>query len=409
MPSQMVPNSSDMLSTKNLTKFRDELYKGGVMKCYHQHCQKQLAAECTESSSNRCGGPPIAPVSPHPPVPAPPPVNGNSTAVTAQVYAKSIIEKLAKDSAQDERLVRDFVNVKVALVMQLRALFNWVFRVMGILHKHSTLEAHKDIAQPYHSVLLAHQRKRSRFDARGFICMKAFVIVDDLINHRSSKEGILEYLGVIYYSTGRELLRLAHNYRSWYPNLLVTLFQRVDDRLTEEMSTNKCQISDIVESLDGSLCRSIIQLHQRTLPLGVQLLRTRYLEKIEATWACYRDSQQEDIDRFGELWEWMAGRKLRLKLGIGEKTYPLPEQDRDYQHENLRHAMIVLAGSVESNEREEDLDQDIGQGLHPSCMSIRRVGPGEELRYHCSPGLGHAMLCIGKKSETNNIARVLFA
>ena len=401
MPSQMVPNCSDMFSTKDLTKFRDELYKGGVMECYHQRCQRQLAAECTESSSTRGGGPPTAPVSPH--APAPPPVDGNSTAVTAQVYAKSIIEKLAKDSAQDKRLVRDFVNVKFALVMQLRALFNWVSRVMGVLYENSTLWTHRDIARPYHTSLLVHQRKGSFYNARGFTCMKAFVIVDDLINHCSSKEGILEYLGVIYYSSGRELLRLARNYTSWYPTLLVTLFQRVDDRLREETSIGKCQISDILESLDGSLCRSIIQLHKRTLLLGVQQLRTHYLEKIEALWACYRDSQQEDIDRFGELWEWMAGRKLHLKLGSGEKTYLFPELDLDYQHDNLRHATTVLGESVESDGREEDLNQNIGRDLHPSGMSIRRVGPGEGLRFRYVPELGHAMLCISKKTETNGI------
>lgn len=403
MSSQMTPNRSDILSTKNLTKFRDELYKGGVIECYHQRCQRQVAAECTESSLIPCAGPPTAPESPHTPAPAPPPVIANSTTVTAQVYAKGIIEKLAKDSAQDKRLVREFVNVKFAFVMQLRALFNWAFHVMGVLYKLSTLQTHRDIARPYRSILLAYQRKRSLTDARGFICRKAFVIVRNLINHCSSKAGILEYLGVLYYSTGRELLRLAQNYRSWYPNLLVTLFQRVEDRLTEEMSTNECHLFDIVQSLDGSLCRSIIHLHQRTLLLGVQQPRTRYLEEIEAIWACYKDSHQEDIDGFGELWEWMAGRELHLKLGKGEMMYPFPDQDLGYQRKNLRHAMFVLGGSVESDGREEDLDQDIGQRLHPSGMSIRRVGPGEGLRYHCFPGLGHAMLCVGKKTETNDI------
>lgn len=401
MPSAIFPNTSDMFSTKELTKFRDELYKGGVMECYHQCCQRKLAAECTESSSSSCGGPSTAPISSH--APAPPPVDGNSTAVTAQVYAKSIIEKLAKDSAQDARLVRDFEDVKFAFVMQLRALFNWVSRLMACLYEHPTLETYRDITQRYHSLLLSVQKKGQVYNARGFVCMKAFVIVDNLINRRSSKEGTLEYLGVVYYSSGRELLRLAHNYRSWYPHLLVTLFQGVDDRLTKEKSIKNCQISDILESLDGSLCRSIIQLHERTLYVGAQLLRTRYLEKIEALWACYRDSRQEDIDRFGKLWEWMAGRKLHLGFGSWGKMYPFPDLDLDYKPENLRHAIAVLGGNVESEGREEDLDQDIGPGLHPSGMSIRRVGPGEGLRFRYFPECGHAMLCIGRKSETNDV------
>ena len=374
------------------------------MEFYHHRCQRQLAAECTESSLDRWRGSPTAQVSPHTPAPSSPPVNGNCTTATAQIYVKSIIEKLAKDSAQDERLARDFVNVKFALVMQLRVLFNLVFRLMGILHKDSTLETHRDIARAYHAKLVAYRRRKFIFDARGFICVKALVIVDDLINHLRSKEGVLEYLGVIYYFTGRELLRMAHDYISWYPNLLVTLSQRVDDRLTEEMSTNKCQISDIVESLNGSLYRSIIELQQRTLELGVQEFQTRYLEEIEATWASYKDLQQEDINRFGELWEWMAGRKLHLRLGIGEMSYPFPEQDLDYHHENLRHAMIAFGGSVESDGTEEDLDQDNRHGFRSSGMSIRRVGPGEELGYHCFPELGHAMLCIGKDTERNGIA-----
>ena len=403
MPSQTAPHCFDVLSTENFIELQDELYRRGLIECYHQRCQKQLAAECTESSLDRCRGSPTAPVSTHAPAPSSPLVNGNARTVTAQVYAKSIIEKLAKDSAQDERLVRDFINVKFALVMQLRVLFNWCLRLMGILHKDSTLETHKVIAHAYHSRLLAYQRKKYVFDARGFICMKALVIVDDLINHVSSKEDVLEHLGAIYYFTGRELLRMAHDYISWYPNLLVTLFQHIDDRLTEEMSTNKCQISDIMGSLDGSLYRSIIELHQRTLVLGVQELRTLYLEEIEATWACYKDLKQEDINRFGELWEWMSGRKLHLKLGAGETTYPFPEQDLDYHHENLRHAMIVFGGSVESDGREEDLDQDIGQVLQSSGISLRRVGPGDDVGYHYFPELGHAILCIGKKTETNGI------
>ncbi len=398
MPSQTAPDCFDVLSTENFIELQDELSKRGVMESYHQRCQRQIVAACTQSSLDRCRGPPTAPASPHTSAPSSPPVNGNCTAVAAQVYVKSIIEKLAKDSTQDETLVRDFVNVKFALVMQLRVLFNWAFRLMGILHKDSTLKTHKDIARAYHSKLVAYRRSKFTFDARGFICMKALVIVDDLINHLSSKEGVLEYLGVIYYFTGRELLRMAHDYISRYPSLLVTLCQRVDDRLTEEMSTNKCQLPDVIETLDESLWRSIIQLQQRSLVLGVQEFRTRYLKEIEATWACYKDLQQEDINRFGELWEWMAGRKLHLTLGLGETAYPFPEQDLDCHHENLRHAMIAFGGSVEPGRREDHLDQDIGQELHSSGVSIPRVGPGEELGYHHFPELGHAVLCIGKKA-----------
>ena len=404
MPPQTGPDCFDVLSRENFIELQDELYKRGVMESYHQRCQRQLAASRTKSSLDRCRGPPTAPASPHISAPSSPPVNGNCTAVAAQVYVNSIIEKLAKDSAQDERLVRDFVNVKFALVMQLRALFNWAFRLMGILHKDSTLKTHKDIARAYHSKVLAYRRSKFVFDARGFICMKALVIVDDLINHLTSKEDVLEYLGVIYYFTGRELLRRAHDYISWYPSLLVTLCQRVDDRLTEEMSTTKCELSDIIGSLDESLWRSIVQLQERSLALGVQEFRTRYLEDIEATWACYRDLQQEDIIRFGELWEWMAGRKLHLTLGLGEAAYPFPGQDLDYYHENLRRTMIASGGSVESDRTEDDLDQDIGQELRSSGISIRRVGPGEELGYHYFPEVGHAMLCIDKKIESNGIA-----
>ncbi len=403
MPSQTAPHCFDVLSTENFIEFQDELYKRGLMEYYHQRCQRQLAAECTESSLDRWRGFPTAQVSSHTSAPSSPPVNGNFTTTTAQVYVKCIIEKLAKDSAQDERLVKDFVNTKFALVMQLRVLFNWVSCLMGLLHKDSTLESHKDIARAYHSRLVAYRRRKFIFDARGFICVQALVIVDDLINHVSSKEGVLEYLGVIYSFTGRELLRMTHDSISSYPNLLGTLFQCVDDRLTEEMSTNKCQISDIIESLDGSHYRSIIELQQRTLVLGVQEFRTRYLEEIEATWACYKDLQQEDVNRFGELWEWMAGRKLHLRLGTEETTYPFPQQDLDYHHENLRHAMIAFGRSVESDGTEEDWDQDIRQGLRSSGTSIRRVGSGEELGYHYFPELGHAMLCIGKKAESNGI------
>ena len=403
MPSQTAPDCFDVLSTENFIELQDELYKRGVMESYHQRCQRQLVAACTQSSLDRCRGPPTAPASPHTSAPSSPPINGNRTAVAAQVYVKSIIEKLAKNSAQNERLVRDFVDVKFAYIMQLRVLFNWAFRLMGILHKDSTLKAHKDIARAYHSKLVAYRRSKFIFDARGFICMKALVIVDDLINHLSSKEGVLEYLGVIYYFTGRELLRMAHDYISRYPSLLVTLCQRVDDRLTAEMSTNKCQLPDIIESLDESLWRSIIQLQQRSLVLGVQEFRTRYLKEIEATWACYKDLQQEDINRFGELWEWMAGRKLHLTLGLGETAYPFPEQDLDCHHENLRHAMIAFGGSVEPGRRENHLDQDIGQELHSFGVSIPRVGPGEELGYHHFRN--SAMLCFvsAKKSESNGI------
>ena len=390
----MVPHCFDVLSTENFIKLQDELYKRGLMELYHQYSQGQLAA-------GSCRGPPPAPapVPPHTPTPSSPPVNGNCKTVAAQVYVKSIMEKLTRDSVQDERLVRDFVKVKFALVMQLRVLFNWVFRLMGILHKDSTMETQKDIASAYHSKLVAYRRRKFIFDARGFICMKALVIVDDLINHLSSKEGILEYLGVVYYFTGRELLRMAHDYITWYPNLLVTLFQRVDDRLTNEMRTNQCQISDIMESLDKPLYRSIVQLHQRTLSLRVQELRTRYLEEIEATWACYGDLQRGDIRKLGVLWEWMAGRKLQLTLGLGETAYPFPEQDLDCHHENFRYVKIAFAGSVESDRTEENLGGDIGQELHSSGMYIRRVGPGEELGYHYFPELGHAMLCIGKKNR----------
>ena len=47
----------------------------------------------------------------------------------------------------------------------------------------------------------------------------------------------------------------------------------------------------------------------------------------------------------------------------------------------------------------DDLVRDIGQELHSSGMSIRRVGSGEELDYHYIPELGHAMLCISKKTR----------
>ena len=357
---------------ENFIKLQDDLYKRGLMELYHHRFQ----------GPGSCPGPPpaLAPVSPHTPTPCSPPVDGNCRTVAAQVYVKSIMEKLTRDCVQDERLVRDFVKVKFALIMQLRVLFNWVFRLMGILYKDSTMETQKDIASAYHSRLLAYRRRKIIFDARGFICMKALVIVDDLINHLSSKESILEYLGVVYYFTGRKLLRMAYDYIRWYPNLLVTLSQRVDDRLIDEMRTNQCRISDIIESLDRPLYRSIVQLQQRTLSLRFQELRTRYLEEIEATWACYGDLQPGDIRIFGVLWEWMAGRKLQLTLGLGETAYPFPEQGLDCHHENLHYVKIAFAGSVD--------------------MYIRRVGPGEELGYHYFPELGHDMLCIGKKPET---------
>ena len=396
----MAPSCDELFSTDNLARFKDELYKGKVIQCYHQRCQRKPAAECTECSLS--GGLPTAPVSPRIPAPAPFPVNGNFPAVTAQVYAKSMIEKLAKDSALDQRLVRDFVNVRFAFVMQLRALFNWASHVMGVLFNTPTFQTHTDIARPYNNVLLAHQAERTLSDPRIFIYRKAYVFVSNLINHCSSKAGILEYLGVLYYSAGRELLRLAHSCRSRYPNLLVTLYQRVEDRVTVNLSANECQLSDIVHSLDPSFLRSVFHLHQRTLLLGVQQPRTCYLKKIEAIWACYSDSHQEDIDEFGGLWEWMAGRKLRSKLGIGRETYPYPDRDIGHQDRNLRHDLVVLEGSVGDDARVEDIIQDIGQGLNPSGMSIRRVGPGEGLSYYYFPGLNQAALCVGRKPETND-------
>ena len=348
MPSHTAPDCFDVLSTDNFIDLQDELCKRGVMESSQpRQQQQQLAAACTESPLDHRRCPPTAPASLHTPALSSPPVNGKCTTAAAQVYVKSIVGKLTKDSTQDERLVRDFVKVNFALVMQLRVLFNWACRMMGILHGDSTLETHKDIARVYHSKLVAYRRSKFVFDARGFICMKALVLVEDLINHLSSKEGVLEYLGVIYYFTGRELLRIARACLSRYPSLLANLCQRVDDRLTEEMSTNKCQLPDIIGSLDDSLWRSIIELQQRSLVLGVQEFRTRYLEELEATWACYRNLQQGDIKRFGELWEWMAGRKLHLTLGLGETAYSFPEQDLNCHRESFRYAMIASGVSVE--------------------------------------------------------------
>ena len=298
MPSWTAPDCFDVLSMKNFKQLQDELCKRGVTEFFPKRHQERLAAAY---------------------------ITGNSTMVAAQGYAKSIIEELAKDSAQDERLVKDFVNVRFAVVMQLRVLYNWTSRMIGILQGDSTLETHKDIARVYHSKLVAYRSSKFIFDARGFICMKALVIVDDLINHLSSKEGVLEYLGVIYYFTGHGLVGYAQTSLSRYPSLLANLCQRVDDRLTEEMNTNKCQLHEIIEWLDESLWRSIIQLQERSLLLGVQGFRTHYLEELEATWACNPHLRQEDINRFGGLWEWMAGRKLHLTLGLGGTAYPFPE------------------------------------------------------------------------------------
>ena len=219
--------------------------------------------------------------------------------------------------------------------------------MIGILQGDSTLETHKDIARVYHSKLVAYRRSNFIFDARGFICMKALVIVDDLINHLSSKEVVLECLEVIYCFTGHRLVGYAQACVLRYPSLLANLCQRVDDRLTEEMNTNKCQLHDIIERLDESLWRSIIQLQERSLMLGVQEFRTHYLEELEATWACYPDVREEDIKTFGELWEWMAGRKLRVTLGLGETANPSPEQDLGCHRDNLRHAMMSSGVKVE--------------------------------------------------------------
>ena len=320
MPSQTAPDCFDVLSVENFIELKDELCKRGVTEFFPQRHQERLAAAY---------------------------ITGNSTMVAAQGYAKSIIEKLAKDSAQDERLVKDFVSMKYAVIMQLRVLYNWTARMIGILQGDSTLETHKDIARVYHSKLVAYRSSKFIFDARGFICMKALVIVDDIINHLSSKEGVLEYIGVIYYLTGRGLVGYAYASSSRYPSLLANLCQRVDDRLTEAMNTNKCQLHDIIEWLDESLWRSIIQLQERSLLLGVQGFRTHYLEELEATWACNPHLRQEDINRFGALWEWMAGRKLQLILGLGETAYPFPEQDLSCHRDNLRHAMMSSGVNVE--------------------------------------------------------------
>ena len=97
MPSWMAPDCFDVLSMVNFKQLQDELCKRRVTEFFPQRHQERLAAAY---------------------------ITGNSTMVVAQVYVKSIIEKLAKDSAQDERLVRVFVNVRFALIMQLRVLFN---------------------------------------------------------------------------------------------------------------------------------------------------------------------------------------------------------------------------------------------------------------------------------------------
>ena len=298
MPSQTASDCFDVLSVENFIELQDEMCKKGMIESYHQRPEEQLAAAY---------------------------ITGKFTMAAAQVHVKSIIEQLVTDSAQDERLVRDFANVKFALIMQSRVLFNWTFRMIGILRGDSTLETHKDIARVYHSKLVAYRRSNFIFDARGFICMKALVIVDGLINLPSSKEGVLDYLGVLYFYIGHGLLHIAHAWSPRYPSLLATFCQRVDDKLREEMSTYKCQLPDIIASLPESLWQCIIQLQKRSLVLGVQISRTRYLEEMEATWACYRDLQQEDIDEFRELWEWMAGRKLHLTLGLGGTAYPFPE------------------------------------------------------------------------------------
>ena len=109
MLSRTAPDCFDVLSTENFLELQDELCKRGVMESYQQRHQRQLAAVCKESFLDRYGGPPTARALLHKPALSSPSINGNCTMVAAQVYVKSIIEKLAKDSAHDERLVRDFI------------------------------------------------------------------------------------------------------------------------------------------------------------------------------------------------------------------------------------------------------------------------------------------------------------
>jgi predicted HicB family RNase H-like nuclease len=240
--------------------------------------------------------------------------------ITADVHASHVISAL-KGRYEAKTYIEHLI-----------ALNHYTKNFASMIIKDPTLKTYEEVARASRMNVHDYRRSQIKFNARGLAQAKAQTIFDETISRLPNKEAILEFLAQMYKTTLEELRQARHESTPRYEENLRKLFHEASSRAIAECMTSGASSHE--EMLNSSpLYKSICALGawkaQRMAGLPPRPITTRenYLDELEMYWAFFDPDGKVHAFEFVHAWSWMAGRKVDLRYGEGEKVWFYPEME----------------------------------------------------------------------------------
>ena len=217
-------------------------------------------------------------------------------------------------------------------IEHLLALNHYTKNFASMMVKDMTLKTYEEVARASRVNVHDYRRSQIKFNARGLAQAKAQTIVDETISRLPNKEAILEFLAHMYKTTLGELRHARHESTPRYEENLRKLFHQASTRaMAERMTSGANSHEEMLQScpLYKSICALSAWKAQNNIgfpPLPITT-RENYLDEIEQYWACFDPDGEVHSFDFVHAWSWMAGRKVDLRYGEGEKLWFYPEME----------------------------------------------------------------------------------
>ncbi|KAL2043987.1 hypothetical protein N7G274_003507 [Stereocaulon virgatum] len=240
--------------------------------------------------------------------------------ITADVHASYVIEAL-KGRYEAKTYIEHLI-----------ALNHYTKNFASMIIKDPTLKNYEEVARASRMNVHDYRRSQVKFNARGLAQAKAQTVVDETISRLPNKEAILQFLAQMYKTTLEELKTARHESTPRYEENLRKLFHEASTRAIAERITSGASSHE--EMLHSSPCyKSICALGawkaQKCAGLPPMPITTRetYLDELETYWAFFDADGKVHAFEFAHAWSWLAGRKVDLRYGEGEKVWFYPEME----------------------------------------------------------------------------------
>ena len=253
--------------------------------------------------------------------PPQPPAPDVKVPITADVHARRVIRRLAERCGEQTEM----------FVVRLTALNHYSKQLAEHLKRDPKMKTYEDIARAHRWMEEGYSRSAVKFNARGLAVARAQQVVDYFIEHLHEREAVFEFLEAFFECTHQQLMMTMAQLKPRYEDNLRILCQALGAKVRAEVRErgwDLCQ-SGLEEMLGRPLFSSVNALAEWDRPTRHLLVpqRSTYLEEIEAFWSFFDARNMLHVSKFAHAWSYMAGRKVQLQYGEGEKKYYYPIPD----------------------------------------------------------------------------------